>query len=142
MLDSNSSSPALPSRSSGAPDAVPAAPPRLQQAMNAAQRFHGRATARDRTAKLREKGLFFALDEPERVAERAARKISGAIAGPDLVSRVMSQANMVAPSITAALERLIGSNDLLPVSYFLRGAEVGHAVGRVVTTDGQGHEIS
>jgi V8-like Glu-specific endopeptidase len=142
MLDSNFPNPASPSRSPGTPDAVLAAPARLRQAMNAAQRFHGRASARDRTAKLREKGLFLALDEPERIAERAARKVSGAVAAPELISRVKSQANMVAPSITAALERLIGSNDLLPVSYFLRGAEVGHAVGRVVTTDGQGHDIS
>lgn len=86
--------------------------------------------------------MFLELEDPAKIAERAARKGGQAQASSHLVQAVISSAKMPARSMNAAIERIIGSNDLLPVAYFERGALAADAVGRVVTSDGQGHELS
>jgi V8-like Glu-specific endopeptidase len=113
-----------------------------QQDRAAAARFEARKAVRQQADKLKDQGLFLELADPAKIAERAARKGGKAQASPNLVQAVISAAKMPARSMSAAIERIIGSNDLLPVAYFGHGALAADAVGRVVTTDGQGHELS
>jgi hypothetical protein len=115
---------------------------RDRQAAAAQQRFAERRPEREHTDQLKQRGLFLAVDEPARIAERAARKIGKPHETTALASSVAAEADTPAPSLTAALERLIGRNDLLPIAYFERGALAAQAVGRVVTTDGQRHEVA
>lgn len=124
------------------PLAAQAASLKDRQGQAAARRFAERTAARQQADQLRQQGLFLELEQPAKIAERAARKAGRPEASPDLVHSVISCASQPAPSMGAAIERILGRNDLLPVSYFPRGALAADAVGRVVTSDGQGHELS
>lgn len=113
-----------------------------RQRMAAARRYEDRKAVREKGDRLKQQGLFFALDDPAQIAERAARKTGQAQASLELMGAVARVADVPARSLPAAFERVIGRNDLLPIAYFLRGTLAAGAVGRVVTKDEQGREVS
>lgn len=128
----------------GAPPAAaaPVESLRLQQVAAAAQRFAERRPEREQAEQLKQRGLFLAVDDPGQIAERAARRLGRPDDTAALTRSVAAVVDTPAPTLAAAFERVIGRNDLLPIAYFARGAAAAQAVGRVITTDGQGHDVS
>lgn len=115
---------------------------RARQVEAAAKRFEDRTAAREHADRLKQNGLFLAVDDPDRIAARAARKIGRPEQKEALIGKVVAEADKPAPTLAAAMERIIGSNDLLPISYFEKGMLSAQAVGRVVTTNEQQRVVS
>jgi V8-like Glu-specific endopeptidase len=98
------------------------------------QRFDARTAARTLKTKLIDAGRIFEADSPGRVEQFLLRR--GLVSPPDSDRRriVPTRADITPES----LERILGENDLQPVSFFARGLRVAHTVTRVwVVDDGQ-----
>lgn len=122
------------SRGAVAPGAVSQA--RLRQAMTAAERYKQRADIRGERARLKEHGLWLNLDSSERVLSRAVRLAGVSPESPratEIERALLTSLGRPAPTLRAALERVIGVDDLLPVAYFARGTAASHAVVRITT---------
>ncbi|UBU08489.1 DNA/RNA non-specific endonuclease [Nonomuraea gerenzanensis] len=105
-----------------------------------AARVNARSEQRRRTiALLAEPGGIARADEPVRVATRIDRLSHHFRDVPPIDPAAMAVADPAAVSAAVAvLERIIHTDDLLPVGYLEGGATAARAVGRVVIRDARG----
>ncbi|MCP2357083.1 endonuclease G [Nonomuraea thailandensis] len=118
--------------------AVEEAPARVLE--DAAARVAGRSEQRRRqVALLAEPGGIARADEPVRVATRIDRLSHRYRDLHPIDPAALTAADPAAVTAAAAvLERIILTNDLLPVGYLEGGAAAARAVGRVVVRDARG----
>lgn len=119
-------------------DSVEEAPAELQE--DVAARVVDRSEQRRRkVAVLAEPGGIARADEPVRVATRIDRLSHHYRDIRPIDPAAITAAEPAAVTAAAAvLERIIQTNDLLPVAYLEGGATAARAVGRVVIRDGRG----
>ncbi|MGW0712199.1 endonuclease [Streptomyces sp. NPDC002643] len=122
----------------------------LSQLTKAAARFADRTGRRERTRELmRTRGVLYA-DEPERVEKRLAHlgadwSQARAIEREPSEPATATGSTLRLPpedfgSDMLGLERLIGRNNLTPVAFLEKGAQVARAVGRIsISGPGGGH---
>jgi hypothetical protein len=96
-----------------------------------ASRYRQREKERTRNRRLIQEGRPLAADSPERVEKFLARRGLG----KDEVATIMRQprrrSRVVRPREPLALERMLGTNDLMGVAFLEGGLQVARSVGRI-----------
>ncbi len=97
------------------------------------RRYEERKTQRERNLQLVKEGRYFAVDTPERVSKFLTRRDFS----PQDAARLIEEPRAVAAAAEAggrewdALERMIGTSDLMGVAFLERGLQVARTVGRI-----------
>lgn len=100
------------------------------------KRYEARTRERQRNERLIKMGRLLAADTPERVEKFLTRRGIGPLQGREVMARAASGLTAVDASLTdgrspAALERMMGTNDLVGIAFLEAGLRVARTVGRI-----------
>ncbi len=135
---------ATPSMPSAEPNPAQPADPFAQRLSDTKQRFVARAASREAAQQKIQDGKLLGADTPERVAKRMERLRIDPATVQALQTGAMSFAT-VAPSVAAEpslLERILGTSDLMGITFLELGVVISRTVGRVHCRDHTGSIMS
>src|SRR5262245_51452051 len=95
------------------------------------RRYEERKTQRERNLQLVQEGRHFAVDTPERVNKFLTRRDFSPQEAARLIQAPRAAAAEVGGREWDALERMIGTSDLMGVAFLERGLQVARTVGRI-----------
>src|SRR4030095_8606527 len=105
------------------------------------KRLNERKPIRDRNEKMIDEKRFFDIDKPSRVKEFLERRKFSAIDTREIMKSTSGIPELVEtittpqPTMAKSLERILGTNDLVDISFLLRGISAARSTGRVWIND-------
>jgi V8-like Glu-specific endopeptidase len=94
-------------------------------------RYRQREKERTRNRRLIQEGRPLAADSPERVEKFLARRGLGKNEVASIMHQPRRRSRVVKPRESLALERMLGTNDLMGVAFLEGGLQVARSVGRI-----------